>query len=254
MQCINLAHSGMQDGRFSAHSALCPVCHFPPPSQRRFVTSPVTKKRPLQRNTSQSAVIYLSVNADIPHPRTILANMCHTPAKMQCCQPVCSPSPSPSLSSCSCPNKMSPQPQFPCALISSQRLCFSNSPCGSIRMCGNVNAQPTHTCGTVPVELSEECEPLTLQISVCYLCPCYAYSVCQLQATAAAAAAAAVALCAVLPVGVHQSHSECAVKCSTVVGEGSDKVGEKAEAVARARDEWVCEFCGTECFCWRYEN
>lgn len=250
MQCINLAYPEMQDEHFTLHSALRPVCHFPPPSQRRFVTSPVTKKYALQRNTSQSAVIYPSVNAEILHPQTILANMCHTPAKMQSCQSACSPFPLP----CSCPGKMPPQPQFPCALISSQRLCFSNSPCGSTRMCGNVNAQPTHTCRTVPVELSEECEPLTLQIPVCYLSPCYAHSVCQLQATAAAVAAAAVALCAVLPVGVHQSHGECAVECSTVVSEGSSKAGEKAEAVARVRDEWVCEFCGIECFCWRYED
>lgn len=170
--------------------------------------------------------------------------MCHTPAKIQSCQPACSPSPL----SCSCPGKMTPRPQFPCALISSQRLCFSNSLCGSIRTRGNVNAQPTHTCRTVPVQLSEECEPLTLQIPVCYLCPCYAHSACRLQATAA------VALCAVLPVGAHQSRSECAAKCSTVVSEGSSKAREKAETVARARDEWVCEFCGTECFCWRYED
>jgi hypothetical protein len=49
----------MQDEHFSAHSALCPVCPFPPPSQCRVVTSPVTKKCALQRSTSQSVVIYL---------------------------------------------------------------------------------------------------------------------------------------------------------------------------------------------------
>jgi hypothetical protein len=179
------------------------------------------------------------MNADVLHSQMILANM-------QSCQPVCSPSPS----SCSGPGKMSPQPQFSCALISSQRPCVSSLPCGSIFMSGNANAQPTHLCRTVPMELREECEPLTLQIPMCYLSPCYAHSVCQLQVTAAATAA----LCAVLSVGVHQSHSACAVKCSTVVNEGSNKAEEKAETVARARDEWVCEFCGTECFCWRYED
>jgi hypothetical protein len=117
-------------------------------------------------------------------------------------------------------------------------------------MCGNANAQSTHTCLTVPIELREECEPLTLQIPVCYLSPCYAHSVCQLQTAAVATAA----LCAVLPVIPHHIHSACAVKCSMVVSEGSNKAEEKTEEVARARDEWACEFCGTECFCWMYED
>jgi hypothetical protein len=94
------------------------------------------------------------------------------------------------------------------------------------------------------MELREDDCPLTLQIPVCYLSPCYAHSVCRLQANAVATAA----LRAVFSVGFHQSHGACAVKCCTVVSEGE----EKAEEVSRVRDEWVCEFCGIECFCWRY--
>ena len=183
---------------------------------------------------------------NVLHPRNSLANMCHAPANTQSCHPACFSCPS----SCGCPCKMSPQPHFPCALIPSQRPCIPSPPCGSIHMSANANAQSIHTCRTVPIELREKCEPLTLQIPVCYLSPCYAHSACQLQVTAAAAAA----LCAVLSVGVHQSHSVCAVKCSTVVSEGSNEAREEAEKGSRGRDEWVCEFCGTECFCWRYEN
>lgn len=220
---------------------------FPPPSQYRFVTLSVTKNCALQRSTSHSVLIYLSVNAERPLSSKTLANMCRTPANAQSCQPASPPSPL----SCNSPDKMSPQPLISCTLQEpSQRLCIPSPPCGSIRTSGNADAQPTHICRTVPIELREECEPLTLQIPVCYLSPCYTHSVCRLQA--AAAAAATVALCAVLSVGFHHGHSACAVKCSTVVSAGSKKARKKAEEDSRARDDWECEFCGTECFCWRY--